>query len=80
MLTNLELSTNALAFEIKGDSMAPEFNPGDRVIIDPNVNPQAGDYVVAKNGGEEATFKKYRLCGHNDQGDEVFEFIPLNED
>ena len=80
LLTDLELSASAFALEIKGNSMAPEFNPGDRVIIDPDVTPQAGDYVVAKNGGEEATFKKYRLRGHNDQGDEVFELIPLNED
>ena len=80
LLTDLELSASAFALEIKGNSMAPEFNPGDRVIIDPDVSPQAGDYVVAKNGGEEATFKKYRLRGHNDQGDEVFELIPLNED
>ena len=80
LLTDLELSVNAFALEIKGNSMAPEFNPGDRVIIDPAVVPQAGDYVVAKNGGEEATFKKYRLRGHNERGDAVFELIPLNED
>lgn len=51
LLTDLELSTSALAFEIKGNSMAPKFNPSDWVIIDPNVTLQAGDYVVAKNGG-----------------------------
>lgn len=80
LLTDLELSGNAFALEIKGDSMLPEFKPGDRVIIDPVVQPQPGDYVVAKNGEDEATFKKYRPRGVNERGDVVFELIPLNED
>lgn len=80
LLTDLDLSGNAFALEIKGDSMLPEFKPGDRVVIDPAVCPQPGDYVVAKNGEEEATFKKYRPRGVNERGDLVFELVPLNED
>lgn len=80
LLTDLELSSNAFALEIKGDSMLPEFKPGDRVIIDPAVAPQPGDYVVAKNGEDEATFKKYRPRSVNERGDVVFELVPLNED
>lgn len=80
LMTDLELSDGAFALEIKGDSMLPDFQPGDRVIIDPSVRPQPGDYVVAKNGEEEATFKKYRLRSINDHGTEVFELVPLNPD
>lgn len=80
LLSDLELSASAFALEIKGDSMAPEFSPGDRVIIDPEVCPQAGDYVVAKNGAEEATFKKYRVRGQDEKGRTIFELIPLNDD
>ena len=80
LMTDLDISDSAFALEIKGDSMLPDFNPGDRVIIDPNVKPQPGDYVVAKNGEEEATFKKYRLRSINEQGVEVFELVPLNPD
>lgn len=80
LMTDLDLSDGAFALEIKGDSMLPDFNPGDRVIIDPSVRPQPGDYVVAKNGEEEATFKKYRLRSINDHGIEVFELVPLNPD
>lgn len=80
LMTDLDVSSGAFALEIKGDSMLPEFNPGDRVIIDPAVKPQPGDYVVAKNGEEEATFKKYRLRSINEQGVEVFELVPLNPD
>lgn len=80
MLTDLELSVHAFALRIKGDSMLPEFREGDTVIIDPAVGPLPGDYVVAKNGDNEATFKKYRPRGINERGDQVFELVPLNED
>lgn len=80
LMTDLDISDGAFALEIKGDSMLPDFQPGDRVIIDPSVRPQPGDYVVAKNGEEEATFKKYRLRSINEQGVEVFELVPLNPD
>lgn len=80
LLTSMDLSEHAFALEIKGDSMLPEFKPGDRVIIDPLVQPNPGDYVVAKNGDEDATFKKYRPRCMNERGDAVFELVPLNED
>jgi len=80
LLTDLELSANAFALEIKGESMLPDFRPGDRVIIDPEIAPSPGDFVVARNGSNEATFKKYRPRGVNEHGDQVFELVPLNPD
>lgn len=80
LLTDLDLSGAAFALQIKGESMRPDFTPGDRVIIDPDVQPQAGDFVVAKNGEEEATFKKYRVRGTDDAGSTIFELVPLNPD
>lgn len=80
LLTDLELSRSAFALEIKGDSMLPEFRPGDRVIIDPEVSPSPGDFVVAKNSEDEATFKKYRPRSIDAAGNIVFELVPLNED
>lgn len=78
--TDSDISRSAFALEIKGDSMLPEFRPGDRVIIDPDVEPQPGDFVVAKNGENEATFKKYRPRGASPEGVTIFELVPLNED
>lgn len=75
-----DLGRFAFALEIEGDSMLPEFRPGDRVIIDPDVNPMPGDFVVAKNSHQKATFKKFRPRGMNEQGTQVFELVPLNED
>ncbi len=80
LMTDLHLSSHAFALEIKGDSMLKEFKPGDRVIIDPDVEPNPGDFVVAKNSKEEATFKKYRPRGTDETGRVVFELVPLNED
>lgn len=80
LMTDLELSAHAFALTIRGDSMLPEFNPGDRVIIDPDVAPHPGDFVAAKNGEQEATFKKYRPRGMDASGNLVFELVPLNDD
>ncbi|MGN8190304.1 helix-turn-helix domain-containing protein [Burkholderia sp. 22088] len=80
LLTDLELSDNAFALEIDDDSMTPEFNAGDRVIIDPALSPRPGDYVVAAKEGEDATFKRYRARGTNEMGQDVFELVPLNPD
>ncbi|RMH46424.1 MAG: SOS response transcriptional repressor [Gammaproteobacteria bacterium] len=76
LYTDLRLSDGAFALEITGDSMLPEFRPGDRVIIDPSLQPRPGDYVVAKLDDEqEATFKKYRVRSPG-----VIELVPLNDD
>lgn len=80
LLTDLQLSGHAFALEIKGDSMLPDFKPGDRVIIDPGVSPLPGDFVAAKNCEESATFKKYRPRGADAEGNSIFELVPLNED
>ena len=80
IMTSLELSDKAFALQIKGDSMEPEFKEGDVVIIDPAIKPFPGEFVVAVNGDEEATFKKYRELGYDEHERMQFELIPLNPD
>lgn len=80
LLTDLCLSERSFALQIKGDSMLPDFKEGDRIIVDCELTPRPGDYVVAKNSEEEATFKKYRLLCIDEEGQEIFELVPLNED
>lgn len=70
----------AFGLEIEGDSMLPDFRPGDIVIIEPEWEPRPGECVAAKNGKEEATFKKYRQRGTDAAGNDIFELVPLNED
>jgi len=51
------------ALRVHGDSMSPEFNPGDIIIVDPDKPAENGNYVVVKietdsqNG--KATFKQF---------------------
>lgn len=48
------------ALRVKGDSMEPEFHEGDIIIVSPHDKAMSGDYVVAKNEEDEATFKQYK--------------------
>ena len=77
--TDLDVGSRTFAVEIQGDSMLPEFLEGDVVMIDPDEPPHPGDFVVAKNGEHEATFKKYKPRGYNADGFEWFELVPLND-
>lgn len=74
LMTDAEVGGDAFAFEINDDSMAPKFLPGDRIVIDPDVQPIPGDYVAAQVAGQ-LVFRKYR----SRTGD-AFELAPLNED
>jgi SOS-response transcriptional repressor LexA len=77
---SVETGSRAFGLWICGKSMLPLFNEGDLIIVDPDEAPRPGDYVVAKNGSIEATFKKYRPRGIDDNGHDVFELVPLNDD
>lgn len=80
VLTTDAHSLGTFALRVKGKSMEPDFREGDTIIVDPELAPGPGDYVVAKNGGNEATFKKYRSRGVTESGEDVFELVPLNPD
>lgn len=67
---------------IEGLSMVPDFKPKDMVLIDPDAEPVAGDYVIAQKQGEKkVTFKKYRPRGFDDvTGKEYCHLVPSNPD
>lgn len=54
---------HVFALKVKGDSMEPEFQDGDYIIVNPHVKAEHGDYVVVKNEQEEATFKQLKKYG-----------------
>lgn len=70
---------HGFALTVEGDSMTPDFQPGDTIFINPELQPNPGDFVVARNHKAEATFKRYRPRGLNAAGIEYFELVPLNE-
>lgn len=71
---------------IKGDSMEPKFYEGDLVLIDPNREAKAGNYVVAVKMNDDGsydnavTFKKYRQGFDDASGCSYSQLVPLNKD
>lgn len=80
IITSDKVSPQTFVLILRGNSMEPDFKDGEMVVIDPSVKPRPGSFVVAKNGREEATFKKYRPRSIDVLGNEVFELVPLNDD
>lgn len=52
------IKRHTYALKVSGDSMAPDFPPGILIIVEPEMEADPGDFVIAKNGDEEATFKQ----------------------
>lgn len=56
---------NIFALKIESNCMQPEFNPGDIVVVKPNVDINNGDFVVvADRHDDKATFKQYKRYGN----------------
>lgn len=52
------------ALRVQGSSMEPRFREGDVIIVDPDVSPDPGKFVVAKRAGDHAaTFKQLMMEG-----------------
>jgi SOS-response transcriptional repressor LexA len=52
-------SEHTFALTVVGESMSPEFTPGEIIFVDPEVEARSGSYVVVRqNGNSEATFKQ----------------------
>lgn len=79
IMTDTDMSEFSFALRIEGDSMEPDFKEGDIIIVDPDLEP-VPEFVVAKNGENEATFKKYRPTFTDLTGRQHYELVPLNDD
>lgn len=79
IMTDFKIPRNAFGLKIRDDSMSPEFELGDVIIIDPNTKPQAGEFVVARYG-DKFIFRKFRLDNDVSEHLRHFILIPLNDD
>lgn len=77
LMTDARTGPRCFAIELEGESMAPQFIAGDKVVIDPDIRPEPGDFVCATVNGA-ITFRKYRERSRN--GDHLFELVPMNQD
>lgn len=76
VLTDSIYSDRAFMLVVKGESMLPEFRPGDRIIIDPEVKPKPGDFVIAFDKSDpkkDAVFMRMKQVG------KIVELHPLDE-
>lgn len=78
---NDKVSDNAYWLIVRGDSMTPDFQDGDLLLVDADRQPKSGDYVIAKVADDnEATFKRYKACGFDENLNlEYFQLIALND-
>lgn len=61
--TTVPVNRYTFALRVTGDSMEPDFTEGMLLVVEPELDPQPGDYVIAKNGSEETTFKQLTKDG-----------------
>jgi SOS-response transcriptional repressor LexA len=74
-----KIGPNAFALIVAGESMAPLFRPGDRVVVDPAAQVKPGNIVVARiNNDTEATIKRFRDRGRDSSGAPIYELVPEN--
>jgi SOS-response transcriptional repressor LexA len=71
--TSVPVKRHTFALRVTGDSMLPEFHEGMILVVEPEMDALPGDFVIAKNGDEETTFKQLVKDG----GDWYLK--PLNE-
>lgn len=77
LVTRMEAGARVFALAIEDESMSPEFTPGDHVIVDPDVSPRTGDFVVARSADDDApALRLYRALERLDG--EAAELVPLN--
>lgn len=70
---------NVYWLKIQGNSMMTDFKEGEYVLINKDRQPTAGNYVAAlQEGKEQATFKKYRPKGFDENGVEYWHLVPSN--
>lgn len=79
LMTDVDVSDLAFAFQLVDQSMSPVFSPSDRVIVDPDLMPEPGDHVVATTAGGDIVVRKYRERT-SQAGKLVVELTPTNDD
>ena len=62
VFTTVEVRSHTFAVKVEGDMMVSESNdsfpPGSVLIVEPDMEPSAGDYVIAKDPAGDTTFKQ----------------------
>jgi len=74
-MSGCDSGSESFALMVLGDSMVPEFNEGEIIVVEPDGATRDGSFVLAFVG-EEWTFRQLRRLG--DTGGEGWWLQPLN--
>ena len=56
--TTVTVQAHTFALRVTGDSMEPDFPAGMVLVVEPEMDAHPGDFVIVRNGDNEATFKQ----------------------
>lgn len=56
--TTVQVRHHTYALRVENDSMMPRFPPGYRIVVEPEMDAENGDFVIAKDPEGNATFKQ----------------------
>lgn len=74
------IGQNAFALVVKDESMIPEFKFDDILIVDPNTQPNPGDFIIIRLENEsEVIIRKFKQLSASKEKPE-FELIAINND
>jgi SOS-response transcriptional repressor LexA len=74
------IGKNAFALVVKDESMIPEFKLDDMLIVDPDTQPNPGDFIIVRLENEsEAIIRKFKQLSASKVNPE-FELIAINND
>ncbi|WP_052081037.1 LexA family transcriptional regulator [Pseudomonas sp. ML96] len=54
-------STGAFCLEVRGNSMFPDYRPGELILVEPKVDATHDDDIVARTPDGQATFKRLQI-------------------
>jgi SOS-response transcriptional repressor LexA len=74
-----EVPNDAVALRVPDDALAPEYNPGDVIIVSRAETPNKGDAVVAYLDGR-GLLRKYEPRGRDRTGTFVFDLLSTSPD
>ena len=75
--TEIAAGPTSFALVIDDDSMAPALSTGDKIIVDPDVTPRSGDYVVATVEDDDAALVRlYRPRAEANH--QLIELVPFD--
>jgi len=81
LVTDIESSASCYAVDMDDPAMLSEIKIGDRVLVDPSIQPVPGDlFAVHSYRTKQSYIRKYRALGFNAGGDLIFEARPIDAD